>query len=595
MVAYQHPSGLNPFQRYSQASSILKGTSRASNEGWYESPLALGFQLHIRVDGLKVTSRIRQQDGDKWLPGPELDESLLLDPTKVPDFAAEVVKAARQAGARSVGVVLHIADEFATTEIKPELDNPGALDDLRDKIVEEPDAVLDDSSLSRDEHSWRLVPYAAAGGETIATAVTLSRRAGGFLGALRKFGEEKNFPIAAIAVSAPLVALLALPEITPDAVGEPFIAVLPYDRFTVLAFFNEHGDLRLLRTLQHRGTRGPSNLRHAVATTAAALEMDAPAIHILPLSGQPADTMIADLKVVFENSEIHLADWSRTTLGAGADDDVPVEMRVASNIAAESESPLAATHTFTTLRNEGWAVQDFLPIAREEAEIFPSRREMKMLRGARYTRYGVIGLTVLALGWVGVSIANMARNPEWTFDEQKAEQVSTRLAVLGNERKKVQHWDNLLADRSKAWASMELLARLFPDKSGFLIRSFWHSVQPENVPGQSQVGFVKEWRITGMAREEALEKLADLNTREGITLAFNEVAKVTGNEAFDSDLPSRSIVVNVRTLENAAFKPVPPDEAVTSDETTYPFMFDLTITQRFEAADPMAINVAKAP
>jgi hypothetical protein len=40
---------------------------------------------------------------------------------------------------------------------------------------------------------------------------------------------------------------------------------------------------------------------------------------------------------------------------------------------------------------------------------------------------------------------------------------------------------------------------------------------------------------------------------------------------------------------------MPPEEMVAADETSYPFMFDLTITQRFEAADPMALNVAKAP
>jgi hypothetical protein len=31
------------------------------------------------------------------------------------------------------------------------------------------------------------------------------------------------------------------------------------------------------------------------------------------------------------------------------------------------------------------------------------------------------------------------------------------------------------------------------------------------------------------------------------------------------------------------------------DDTTYPFTFDLTITQRFEATDPLAINSAKIP
>jgi len=32
-----------------------------------------------------------------------------------------------------------------------------------------------------------------------------------------------------------------------------------------------------------------------------------------------------------------------------------------------------------------------------------------------------------------------------------------------------------------------------------------------------------------------------------------------------------------------------------SDESSYPFTFDLTSTQRFEATDPMALNVPKAP
>ncbi len=32
-----------------------------------------------------------------------------------------------------------------------------------------------------------------------------------------------------------------------------------------------------------------------------------------------------------------------------------------------------------------------------------------------------------------------------------------------------------------------------------------------------------------------------------------------------------------------------------SDESTYPFTFDLTITQRFEATDPLALAVPKAP
>ena len=37
------------------------------------------------------------------------------------------------------------------------------------------------------------------------------------------------------------------------------------------------------------------------------------------------------------------------------------------------------------------------------------------------------------------------------------------------------------------------------------------------------------------------------------------------------------------------------EELVDSDPTTYPLSFDLTITQRFESTDPLAIMVTKAP
>ncbi|MEP4078734.1 hypothetical protein [Haloferula sp.] len=582
-------------QLYRQASSVLRGTSRATNEGWYTSPFELEFQLHLRIDGTHADSWIHQPSTGKWTRGPEISEELILDPTKVPEFAEEAVALAKQAGAKALGVILHIADEFATTEIKPELDNPGALGELREAIINNPFSVLDDSSLSADDHSWRLIPYPAAGSEAIATAIILSRHTSDFVSALRNYGTAKNFPVITEAVSAPLVALLSLPDLKKSTNEHPFIAMLPYSRFTVLAFFNEHGDLRLLRTLQHRGQRRPSNLRHAAATTAAALEMSNPEIYVMPMGGEPDPQMASDLKVVFDSSSIQEIDWTETPYHIKEAADVTPELIIAADLKREPESPLAASHTFSTLRADGWANQDFLPLPAAEAEVFPARSEMKLIRAAKYARLGLVAATLIALIWVGFGLLDMVRKPEWTFNQPEAEAVQSRLASLGVERQRIMHWDNLLEDRSKGWASMELLARLFPDKSGFLIKGFSHTATPENLPGQSQAGFVKEWRISGLAREEALERLADLNTREGITSAFTEVARVTGNQSYRTDLPSRSVVVNVKTLEHGAYKPMPPEEMVAADETTYPFMFDLTITQRFEAADPMALNVAKAP
>jgi hypothetical protein len=96
-----------------------------------------------------------------------------------------------------------------------------------------------------------------------------------------------------------------------------------------------------------------------------------------------------------------------------------------------------------------------------------------------------------------------------------------------------------------------------------------------------------------MARDEAVDLLNELNTQDGINARFAEVARLTENPAFDPKLGNRSLTVNIRTQDNSGFKLLPVEESAELDESTYPFTFDLTIIQRFEATDPMALNVGK--
>ena len=594
MVAYQHPAGLNPLQRFRQAGALLRGTSRAENAAWYRSALDLDFQLHLRADGNRVDSRLFDRRSGQWSPGPQLSEAHATDLTLIPAFAEEVIRIAQAAKADSIGVVLHLADEFATSELKPELDNPGALTELRTTIESDPKSILDDSSVSATESSWRLIPYPAAGSEAIATTVCISRSWGAFLDELRKTGEAKNFPVITRAVSAPLVCLLALPELKRDELTRPLIAVLPYARFTLLAFFNEHGDLRLLRTLQHRGQRRPTNLRHAASTTAAALELADPEVYLLSTGDITDPQMAADLQLVFPAASIREIDWTDTPFAA-ATSGIGPEPLVSSSLTAASETPLASSHTFGVLRSDGWAVQDFLPVDKEAAEVYPASGEMKLLRAARFARLGFGAVAVLALAFVAFQILTLARKPEFNFNSDGASAQKRRITYLASERTRIDHWDNLLEDRSKAWVTMELLGSLFPEKSGFLVKSFNHYVQPQAIQGQAKAGFTREWKIAGFARDEALEQLNVLNTRDGISAIFNDVANATGNTSFKTDLPTRTLVVNVRTLENSAYRPGPVEEAGGIDESTYPFTFDLTITQRFESSDQLSVITAKAP
>jgi hypothetical protein len=270
-------------------------------------------------------------------------------------------------------------------------------------------------------------------------------------------------------------------------------------------------------------------------------------------------------------------------------------MIIAAEIREEIDTPLANSHTFLTLRHEEWAIQDFLPMAPATADTYPSRGEMKLLRAARWTHLGLVLAVLACWAWIGMSMLEMVRRPEWTFNEDQARSVKMKLQMLQKERSRIGHWDNLLEDRSKGWTSMEMLTRFFPEESGFLLRSFQHSVSPEAVRGKKELGFVKQWQIGGFAREASLPRLTELGTREGISKAFDEVAKITGSHAYRTDLPTRSVIVNIKTLENASYKPRPPEEFIMTDESSYPFVFDLTITQRFEADDPLALSTSAAP
>lgn len=590
MATFKHPASLNALQQFSQACTILRSTTRASNPAWYQDALDLNFQLHIRPDGSQISAFYFDRKKNLWSNGPTITEETLDDPSKLDLLIAEVLRHARANSATSLGVVLHIADEFATTELKPELDNPAALTDLRETAIHDPASILEDSSITADQASWRVLPYPATGSDVIGTTVTLSRQYAPLLTAFRQTGENANFPVVTHALSAPLVAVLGLAQSLEPSPGKAFVTILQYPWFTVLAFFNEHADLRLVRTLQHRGIRRPTNFRNALTTTSASLEFVDPDLFLVQLGDDVDTTLESNLRITFTTSRVEVVKHPQTAV---------VPEWAPEPVIAVAPPPLssvtASSHTFTILRDDKWALQDFLPTPKEIREIYPNRSEMRLLGVLRLARVAIIGIALLFAAYFAFGVIGLVRRPEWAFDPAEASAINSRLAKLTAERQKADHWNNLLEDRSKAWTAMESLARMFSENGGMLVKGYSHTTKPDGTPGKVKVGFVKEWRITGFARDEALEYLQALNTREGINAHFGEVARITGSPAFSPTTGNRNISVNVRTQENNTFKPLPIEESSAADETTYPFTFDLTITQRFEATDPMAINVPKAP
>jgi hypothetical protein len=383
---------------------------------------------------------------------------------------------------------------------------------------------------------------------------------------------------------------MGLNQVLNPTPGKPFVTILQYPWFTALAFFNEYADLRLIRTLQHRGLRRPTNFRNALATTNASLEFIDPDLFLCRLGANVDTTLDADLRVTFNTSRVEVIQQKPVE---GIPSWCPEPAIASLPIAAVT--PAITSHTFSILGEDKWALQNFLPTPREVVEVFPNRSEMRLLKVLRLARVAVVAVAVLCIAYFVFGAFDLVRRPEWSFDPSQATLTQGRLGKLNIERKKAEHWNNLLEDRSKAWANMESFSRMFQETGGMLVKSYNHSAKPENTPGKATVGLVKEWKMTGYARDEALDYLNTLNTREGISAHFSEIARITGNISFNPHIGNRNLVVNVRTQENSSYKPVPLEEASLTDTSTYPFTFDLTITQRFEANDPLAITVSKAP
>jgi hypothetical protein len=236
-----------------------------------------------------------------------------------------------------------------------------------------------------------------------------------------------------------------------------------------------------------------------------------------------------------------------------------------------------------------------MPTPVEIAELHPNRSEMKLIRNLAHARLGLFAAAALIIVWLSFGIVEIVRHEEWAFDGQQTNLIKIRLEKLDAERKKIEHWDNLLEDRSKAWVTMELLSRLFPERCGVIVKGFTHTIRPEVSPAKARIGIIKEWKITGLHRDEAIDRLNTINTQEGIIKHFTEISRSTGNPAFNPVGGNRSIAVNVRTQENNRYKPSSNEEITDTDDSSYPYAFDLTITQRFEASDPISISASKLP
>ncbi|MFC5049935.1 hypothetical protein ACFPK9_04850 [Rubritalea spongiae] len=642
-MTISQPESLSLGRRFKQAKKLAKETSRVDNPNWYADAFSIDLQLHIFVGSDSgAISYIRTTSTGEWAKGPNISVEMEEDPTLLQPVLDGIVKEhLSDTKHPALGVILYVADEFATAEPGPEHQNPAEIDTLRLKIQQDPRAVLEDASVSNTTHSWRLFPYpGAASGQAFATAISFTRRHEALLQEFRGYGNRNNIPIKTRAISAPLCAIAALPWLLEQKPENGFVAIHHYPRFSVLSYFNIHGDLVLIRTLQHHGNVPFSpQTASAIMTSATSLELENPHVFVIPMAGAAPMGMTDSLASMLPNSEvitlsptssalhIHTAPsaakgkneslgmtrpwkWSDLTAqtaleseptpaeDADSDTAIPgvtrpwkiqdmaavamlsqVRLEVVSttNPPSASNSVLAENHTFKTLVEEMWPIQDFLPPSEQETTLYPAQVEMKLLKWSKFLKIAAVAALALVAFKSGWDILSATKDPAWGYVSYNPQY---EIMMLKKKAGDSSHLNTLLSDRSRGWTAMEVLPALFPENSGVTVSNFEYDakITPADASNK-KIPVSRLWKITGTANNKGKDLLDKLNTRQGIEEVFKQIKQNTGDSSFNPELFNRTPIANIGITYSASGR----------DGNSSPYKFNMTLRQSFNNQDPLTL------
>jgi hypothetical protein len=620
VLAITDPSELKPADVYRQARLVASKTSRGSDNNWYKEALDLPHQWHLWFDGgREVASATFSRSENTWREGPPISLANLTTVEGVADLLAELLSA-KYFGQRptSLGVVMHVADEFALAGLAAPADSSGEgsddLDVIRFNLIDDPKESLADREVSVEATSWRLLPFwGAVTGQAKGTAIALSRSRETFLKELLTHAEELRVPIRIAVTAAPVEHLGALPLIEPTMAGGRLV-VLPYLKFTAVFAIAESGELRGVRSLAHRGgAQVPTGLPDILASMAVSAELTGvgpnaarPRVLVASLDPTVLEAVTRSLasaggvgKPAIDLERIDLATHPALDSVPGRRPEFLVYNPKAVDSAREAGAPLAKTQTFAALWKDWLTGSNFFDTARLDA-LYPTLKDLHLLRLATALTLLLTLALVASAGYCVFAFYKASTHPSWSLTPMQLKKTEADQVKLQTERRQIDIANRLLQPRSKGWTSLEFLLQLFPEDAGVRIDTFDYGVESSRL-GPSQVkgkppetaGLIRTWTVRGLAKPQALEVLANINSQRGLTALFDRVAKATGDPSYTPD-PQRQLQIaltqgrNSRFLADPSVAKNPNDPAI-----TFPFSFEATITQTLTDKDALAMPTEK--
>lgn len=611
MLTITDPCELKAADIYRQARTVASKTSRGTDSHWYRVPEELPCQWHLWFDGgREVCSATFSKQQHRWLPGPTLPLANLTTGEGVSELLGELMSTAYfQEKPKALGVILHVADEFALSEIAQAGEVVGETGDdfqiLRYNLIDDPREVLADREVSIEVNSWRLLPYwGATAGLARCSAVTLSRSREAFLQKLLASAEALRMPVRVAVTCAAVESLSALPLLKPEFSGGCLVA-FSFLKYTAVFAIGATGELQTVRSLSHRGSSlVPIGFGDILWNMALAAEQETPKVLLVSSQAQTLQSASQELELYsisrqpIQFETLNLAEVPSLEEIPGHRPEFLLYDTTAIEQVKASNSPLAQSETFRSLWSS-WARQSYMDTGRLDS-LYPTQRDLRLLRFSTWFVY-LLAFSLIGMGGYGTySLFAAMNHPSWELTPGQMQLTKDKHNKLLEEKKQIDITTRLLLPRSRGWVTLEFLLQLFPEDSGVRLDSFQYNAEalrppPAKAKGAvaEAVGMIRTWTLKGLAKPKALELLSTLNSQRGLGTFFDRVGAATQDESYLPS-PTRQLTVALTQGRNVRFDAQAGPGDLTRDPTlAFPFNFEVTVTQTLSEKDALALPLEK--
>lgn len=573
MIEIVDPLELAEEKRFKQLKAINQAVAKGEIQ---QDALQEELQWHI-IYGINPSHGcflFRKSTGE-WATLAPLLPTILSSPQKIRDYINEILAHEWLQGRKQFGMVLHMAEEFATTEV-PLSSQPDEEEQLeiRRSLIVNPLDWLKDSTLDAEQMAWRALLYDGNKRPPYAVAVTVNRHYEEFLAKLTAQTAELGLQTSTRTLCSALTLIAKLPYLLDWQEGQDTLVLLTFTPFTALVVISKLGDITFVRAIQ--GRANPGSIANAVQSATINHELEQPRIVVFNPNSMAVTSLVNALNTQLKPVQpIELLQASeQISLCSDLSGFHPAAALCVDCV--ELRSPrLAESTSFKRLADEQWGLAEFnQPLALQRV-FLPNKHENAFYKTTNSVQKIIILLGVLLIGTVVYKTWSLTQSKEWKYNPKMQAQLANEKKELEKRKSSLELMEKLLLDRSRQWTVMELLGELFADNPHIVVESFSYNA-PAAKLGVGEGGYTRTFSIRGSCDREGEKFINSLGDRQVLVKYFNNVYERTGDASFDCKPDTRLLSAS-------------PSTKAASSRGASPFntSFDLVITQTFDAKDDL--------